>query len=236
MSIIFPRIRAIVYDIDNCLAETHTAILSVWHEAFAAEFNIPLEEAILQQGKYFNTYGCGATGFAANFDRPREWVNSFYDRTAKACGERFRKTHVPDGQLAKLVQEIHELGIIQLVCTQGHPDHYAHVLEHLEIDTFIPQHHRVDRLVVPESKKTDVPHKHVLGILAQLGIAPHQALLFEDSPANLWPFIRLGGHGVLINGHSQSSVKKHQAPLLLGQYPTIEEPLSQLIRHLTASS
>lgn len=197
------NIRAVIYDVDDCLApESNAAIKQEWISHFVTEFGLTLEEAQTRNDELFAEYGCSATGFALAYGRPLSFVEDVYANTAKQSSARFIKHHKRSARLAEIFGIIDALGIKQMVFTQGHPDHYVPIIEHLGAAPYVPPYYRLDRLNTPPAtlpKRGVAAWKHALH---RLDVPAEQVLLLEDTPANIGPAASVGIHTAQIGSRN----------------------------------
>lgn len=227
-----PRIRNLIFDIDDCLASgSNEDIRQEWIPLFARRFNISAEEALRRNNQYFASHGCSATGFAeveAVADAPA-YVEQMYAEVATASLARVVARLTPPPQLPVMFRQLQGKGYRFYTFTQGHPTHANGILEHLGIAAFFPMENRFDRvrtyshhLKKPASKRT--PEAYCL-LQQETGIAFAESVMLEDSAANLVAAHTLGMQTVLVGEHALAN----QDSFVNHHHPTVEAYLATLL-------
>ncbi|PZP40220.1 MAG: hypothetical protein DI585_01705 [Pseudomonas fluorescens] len=198
-----PGIRAIIYDIDNCLAPlSNDDITIAWDPYLATEFGLTLEEAIAKRKSHFEAVGCTLTGYAQEYGRDKTWINQVYADTGHASGKRFVERYAVPPRKSELFDLIATKNVQQAFITQGHPHHYDQIVNHLGVGKHVPQHLRIDRThTVYEKLEDDVWHI----MLQHLGLRPHEVIVFEDTPRNLNRPGALGIHTLKVGDRAEGT-------------------------------
>lgn len=219
-------IKAIIYDIDNCVApKSNDAITHAWDPALAKEFNLPIRQARYLRKHYFETIGCTLKGFAQQYGRDQKWQDDFYAITGEASGLLFVKRYKSVKRIAKVFAAIHARGVKQLVVTQGHPNHYLHAVRHIGLHPYVPDNGYIDRTHAVYEKLE--PHVWE-NKLNTHGLQPHEVIVLEDTPRNLIQPAALGMHTMLIGNRAHGTA----AGSIHYQHPTALKGLTALLPHL----
>ncbi len=219
-------IKAIIYDIDNCVAPlSNDDITHSWDPYLANEFGLTLDVASEKRKYYFETVGCTLRGFAGEYNRTMNWADTVYAETGEASGRRFVNRHTPVKRLAELFALIHAKGVLQLVVTQGHPNHYSHITQHIGLHPYVAPNGFTDRThAVYEKLEEEV----WLNQMTLHGLQAHEFIVLEDTPRNLIKPADLGMHTMQIGDRDPGENKKS----IHWRYNTAEEGLEDLLPHL----
>ncbi|RYG59625.1 MAG: hypothetical protein EON60_09845 [Alphaproteobacteria bacterium] len=219
-------IKAIIYDIDNCVAPlSNDDITHSWDPYLAKEFGLALETAAEKRRHYFETVGCTLRGYAAEYGRNMTWADTVYAETGEASGLRFVSRHTPVARLTELFGHIHAKGVLQLVVTQGHPNHYGHITRHIGLHAYVPANGFTDRTHPVYEKLEDEVWLH---IVSTHGLQPHEFIVLEDTPRNLVRPAALGMHTMLIGNRDPGPA----ADSIHWRYEAAEAGLEDLLPHL----
>ena len=224
-------IKAIFYDIDDCVALGSNAdVGEEWDPSLAALFNLTPEEARAKRLAYF-AHGCSLQGFLKDYGASHaltaDWPETFYADTGHASARRFIQRHPPSQALAALFAYVNKRKVRQVIVTLGHPHHYEPISKHLGLLKHVRKQDRIDRTHAVHDKAEAAVWE---AQLKRLKLQPHEALVFEDSPLNLlWPH-RLGMGTVAIGNRTHPDVEKENA--IHWRYNSVSEGLTNLLSYL----
>lgn len=228
------KIKAIIYDIDNCVAlGSNSDITIAWDPFLARYFGISLEEATRLRMHYFeNPPGCSLTGMAAHFNIPeskrKDWTNGIYAKSGHASGRRFMSRYTPVKGEKEAYKAVHRLGIKQMVITQGHPSHYVPITKHVGLWPYVrSRNRRIDRTSEQSYEKLEAAVWQ--RAQEELNVEADEILVFEDSPRNLIHPAARGMHTAYVGDRAYPA--GFDASSIHHRFESVPQALNLLISH-----
>jgi|GEM_PF-2318458 len=190
MQKITPTSKLIVFDLDDCLAQTIEPFAHYLREEFVKMFNISYEEATALGWLGMEQAGCSLKYIAERDGFDADWVEDGYMRIGQTVVQNIAQYVEPCALLQSRFAYLQAKSWTIALLTQGRKD-YAHgILRHLDIEAFFHPELIMGRDCVNyASKRTQEPYKQ---LLERLDVVPSTMVMLDDTPANLKPAQELG--------------------------------------------
>lgn len=240
MQKITPTDTLIVFDLDDCLAQTTKLFLDYLTKHFSEVYGKPYAETNALCLKSYYEFGCAIKYIAKQEGFDQTWVNNTCADMGYVIVDNLHKHMHPCGVMINAISHLKENGCTPAILTQGRKD-YAHAIAaHIEIEEFFnPNLIMGHDCVGFTSKRTQAPYK---ALLSRLTHKPKTCIMLEDTPANLVPARDLGFKTVLVGPKAEPTPKNQQLLKQLDLTPDLSVPhinqalteLPKIIDHLNA--
>ncbi len=190
MQKITPTSKLIVFDLDDCLAQTIDILGHYLTQQIMDIYKISYQEADVLRIYGMENFGCSAGYLAERDGYDQAWIEDIYAHMGEMLVQNIHEHLEPCALLQSRFANLQANSWTIALLTQGRKD-YAHgILRHLEIEAFFHSGLIMGRDCVNyTSKRTEEPYKR---LLERLNAVPDTMVMLDDTPANLKPAQELG--------------------------------------------
>ncbi|HEX7895294.1 MAG TPA: HAD family phosphatase [Terriglobales bacterium] len=191
-----PETRAVVFDMDGVLIDSHPAHRAAW-ESFLQSLGVRVSEDDLS----FILEGRTRSEILRHFlgDLPEEQLQEYGRRKDEIFRDLEHSIQPGPGVMAFL-SKVEQMGLSCAVATSASEIRTASTIERLGLSAYF------DAIITAADVNLGKPHPQVYRLACErLGVAPKQALAFDDAPAGVLSARSAGLRciGVTSNGGSQ---------------------------------
>ena len=213
-------IKALIFDFDGIIVDSESPELLAWQEVFAAhgrdiDLNV-WADLVGRPSNHFDLYGY----FQEHINPAADIAALRKDRRARVIALTERQPVLPG--VHDYLRGARDLGLKIGMASSSSANHVRGHLQRLELLDYF---HTTKCFEDTEAHKPDpAPYRAVLD---ELGIAPHEAVAFEDSPNGVTSARAAGIFCVAVPNAVTCRLPLDHADYLLGSLA--EEPLEQLL-------